>query len=158
MALPRQYAFIFIPDRSFGQISELASAQTCLHQLGHSLCSGGWLVLDLKTSAQPGEFGIPGQTSFGVEDRPDGSTVVSTSIWGERDAGRVIRNWNKYERYRDGQLIDVEVFDYQERLYDREEFTAMLCTAGFTNIQAVRAYDGKEPGDDDVIVYRAQQP
>lgn len=158
LALPRHYAFIFIPDRSFAHIYSKETAQRCLQKLSEYMISGGWLIVEIKTPPKQGEFGAPGQTEFRVEDRPDGSTVFSTSLWSEREAGRVIRNWNKYERYMDGRLMEVEVFDYNERFYDREEFTEMLRAAGFVNITGIKAYDGNEPTEHDVIVYTCHKP
>ena len=158
MTLPRRYAFIFIPDRSFAQIYSKEIAQKCLQQLSELMVSGGELVVEIKTPPKQGEFGTPGQTQFSVEDRPDGSTVFTTSVWSEREAGRVIRNWNKYERYMQGRLTEVEIFDYNERFYNREEFTETLRLAGFTDITSVKAYDGSEPAEHDVIVYTCHNP
>jgi hypothetical protein len=158
MEIPKQYAFIFIPDRSFAHIYDKEIAQSCLLKLFKHMMSGGWFLVEVKTPPKEGEFGSPGQTQFGVEDRPDGSTIVSTSIWGERESGRVIRNWTKFERYVQGHLTETEIFDYNERFYDRDEFIQMLVVAGFVDISAVRSYDGAEPQEHDVIVYICQKP
>jgi SAM-dependent methyltransferase len=158
MSLPRKYGFMFIPDRSFAQIYAKDAAHECLVRLRNALLPGGWLVLDIKTPSQQGEFGAPGQTEFGVEDRADGSTIFSTSVWGQREDGRVIRNWNKYERYMDGKLISTEIFDYNERFYDRAEFEEMLRLAGFAHIRATKGYDGGEPQAHDIIVYSCRVP
>ncbi|MCI0405071.1 MAG: hypothetical protein L0209_03185, partial [candidate division Zixibacteria bacterium] len=69
--------------------------------------------------------------------------------------GRVIRNTNKYELFQNGRLVATELFDYYERFYELAEFEAMLQEAGFTHIQAVRAYDGSEPAEHDGIVFTA---
>jgi SAM-dependent methyltransferase len=153
MSLPRKYSFIFIPDRSFAQIYDKAAAHESLVRLRNSLLPGGWLVLDIKTPPREGEFGSPGQTEFDVEDRVDGSTIFSTSVWGQREDGRVIRNWNKYERYIGGKLISTEVFDYNERFYDQAEFEAMLRLAGFADIYVIKGYDNSEPQEHDIIVF-----
>jgi hypothetical protein len=152
MELPRQYALIFIPDRSFSHIYDKNVAQVCLHTLASHIVQGGRFVVEIKTPPKEGEFGAPGQTEFSVEDRADGSTVFSTSVWGNREGGRVIRNWSKFERYVQGSLIETEIFDYNERFYDRDEFMDMLAAAGFVNLTTMRAYDGAEPQEHDVIV------
>jgi len=152
MALPRQYSFIFIPDRSFSLIYDKPVAQACLHKLWEQLQPQGWLVLDVKPSAQPGEFGEPGQAAFGVEDWPDGSTIVATSMWSQREHGRVIRNVTKYERFADGKLVETELFDYNERLYDQPEFEDMVRAAGFREIQVTKAYDDTAPAGHDTFV------
>lgn len=158
ISLPRIYGFVFIPDRSFAQIYHKDTAHACLVSLRNSLLPGGWLVLDIKTPPQKGDFGEPGQTEFSVEDRADGSTIFSTAVWGQREDGRVIRNWNKYERYVDGKLISTEVFDYNERFYDQAEFEEMLRRAGFAHIQATKGYDSGEPQAHDIIVYSCRMP
>ncbi len=158
MTLPRQYAFVFIPDRSFAHIYVKDIAQMCLQRLADFVIAGGWFIVEVKTQPKDGDFGAPGQTACSVEDRPDGSTVFATSVWGQRDAGRVIRNWTKYERYVHGTLMEVETFDYNERFYACDEFTAMLQEVGFADISAVRAYDGREPSEHASIVYICRKP
>jgi hypothetical protein len=153
MLLPRQYQFIFIPDRSFAHIYEKPMAQACLKRLWECLLPNGYLVFDVKTLAQLGNFGQPGQTSFGLEDRPDGSTVFSTGIWGELQDGCVIRNWNKFEKYVDGKLVETEVFDYRERLYDRVELEEMLTSAGFEDISVLKSYEHVAPNENDDLVF-----
>ena len=68
LALPRQYRFAFIPDRSFALIYHTDSAQACLRQLWEHLQPQGRLMLDVKPSAQPGAFGEPQQTEYELQD------------------------------------------------------------------------------------------
>lgn len=69
----------------------------------------------------------------------------------------MIRNWTKFERYVQGQLVETEIFDYNERFYERQEFLDMLTAAGFVNTRVMRAYDRGEPQQHDVIVYLCQK-
>jgi hypothetical protein len=153
MLLPRHYQFMFIPDRSFAHIVEKPMAQACLKRLWEYLLPGGYLIFDVKTLAKLSSFGQPGQTSFGLEDRPDGSTVFSTGIWGEIQDGGVIRNWNKFEKYVDGKLVETEVFDYRERLYERAVLEDMLTAAGFEDISVLKSYEQVEPNENDDLVF-----
>ena len=157
MQLPQRYGLIFIPDRSFAHIYDKQVAQACLHTIAKHLVLGGWFLVEIKTPPKAGEFGAPGQTDFSVADRVDGSTLFSTSVWSQREDGRVIRNWTKFERYVQGKLIETEIFDYNERFYERAEFIDMLKSAGFVNITTMRAYDRAEPQEHDVIVYSSQK-
>jgi SAM-dependent methyltransferase len=157
MTLPRQYGFIFIPDRSFALIYDLDAAQECLHHLSKHLIPGGWLVLDLKPAARKGEFGESGQTEMGLQDRPDGATIISTSIWSRRDNGRVIRNVTKFERFVGGKLIETELFDYNERLYDQSTVEGMLRVAGITSLSVTKAYDDTTPSAQDSYVVTARK-
>jgi SAM-dependent methyltransferase len=157
MTLPRQYGFIFIPDRSFALIYDLSAAQECLHQLAKQLLPGGWLVLDLKPKAREGEFGEAGQTEVALQDRPDGAIVLSTSILSRRDEGRVIRNVTKFEKFVGGELIETELFDYNERMYEWPTIERMLRAAGFTELGVTKAYEDTAPGPQDRYVVTARK-
>jgi hypothetical protein len=56
----------------------------------------------------------------------------------------VIRNWNKYERYVDGKLVDTEIFDYRERFYERDEMEALLTAAGFQDVGIIETHEDME--------------
>jgi SAM-dependent methyltransferase len=156
MALPRKYGFIFIPDRSFGHLYDKTAAQETLAKLAASLLPNGLLVLDIKTPPKTDEFGRPGETEHWVEDLPTGYTLFGTSLWSEKENGRIIRNTNKYEIFENGELITTELFDYHERFYDVDEFEVMLHKAGFTDIQTASAYDdSRRPAKHDTIVFKA---
>lgn len=158
IALPRKYGFIFIPDRSLAHIYQKDKAQLCLRQLWEHLAPEGRLILDVKTPPEKGEFGEPGQTNLEVLDSSDGSTVLITSIWLDRDDGRVIRNLSKYEKFLDGKIVETELFDYNERFYDRLEFEEMLRIAGFIDIKSSKGYDNTEPSPHDIIVFSCRKP
>ena len=72
---------------------------------------------------------------------------------------RVIRKWNKMERYVNDVLIETEVFDYRERLYDEDELRGMLEGAGFKEIGVTKAYehDVVPEGSDDDIVFSCRK-
>lgn len=158
MTLPRLYGFIFIPGGSFGHIYDLNLARTSLQRLADHLLPGGWLVLDVRPPAQLKLFGKPGEITFDIEDQPDGSSLFTTSIWDSVQEDRVARNWNKYERYVSGQLVETEIFDYRERLYTRQEFETLLKSAGFTTIYVTKAYeDETPPTEEDGLVFLVQK-
>ena len=159
MALSRQYGFMFIPDRAFGHIHEPSVAQICLAKLWAHLLPGGILVFDVRPPAHRSEFPKSGHVDFTVEDRPDNSTIFITTVWGEREDGRVLRCWNKYEQYIDGKLNATEVFDYYERFYERAELTALLQTTGFIDLNVMKAWDASlEPGANDGMVFACRKP
>ena len=161
LALPRRYRFIFIPDRSIAHIYDKEVAQKCLGKIYEHLLPGGWFILDIKTPPRVAEFGKPGVTRVSVDDRRDGSTILCTTLWGEKEEGRVVRCVNKYERFVDGALVATELFDYHERLYDRDEFEKMLCSAGFLEVKVVevtRTYEGCKPDEHDRIVFSCRRP
>jgi len=57
MNLPRQYGFMFIPDRTFGHVYEKDAAQTSLNKPYDHLLPGGWWVLDVALSSMKDKFG-----------------------------------------------------------------------------------------------------
>jgi Methyltransferase domain len=159
MNLPIHYGFIMIPGGSFGHLYDKAIAQVALHKMWEHLLPGGWLVLDARPPAYKHHFGEPGKSESYVDDHDDGSTIVCHSIWAERDGGRVTRHWNKYEQFADGKLIGTEIFDYNERMYERDELSDMLSMAGFDLIEVTKAYEEQiAPEGEDGIVFSARRP
>lgn len=159
MTLPRQYGFMFISDRAFGHIHDKAVAQTSLTKLWEHLLPGGWLVFDVRPPAHRNAFPKVGHTEFNVEDRPDGVTIFTTSVWGDREDGRVLRCWNKHEQYVNGKLIETEAFDYYERFYERAELMALLQVAGFNEVKVMKAWDADlEPTANDGMVFACRKP
>ena len=68
------------------------------------------------------------------------------------------RCWNKYEKYIDSKLVEVEVFDYRERMYTRSEFENLLKAAGFKTIIVTTAYqDSGEVTENDGLVFACQK-
>ena len=63
------------------------------------LLPGGWFVFDVSPLAKIEEYGLPGQVDYDLDEYPDGSTVFTTGYWQHLEDGRVIRKWNKMERF-----------------------------------------------------------
>ncbi|MFN8442411.1 MAG: methyltransferase domain-containing protein [Caldilineaceae bacterium] len=146
MALPRHYGFILIPGASFGHIYDKTVAQRCLRKLWEHLQPEGKLILDVRPPDTRSQFSASGTTEFDVEDQADGSTIFSTNVWSDKEEGRIIRNWCRYERYENGQLRETEIFDYHERFYGRDEFESMLRDAGFDEIELLSGWEDGQPG------------
>ena len=154
MALPRKYGMSFVPGGSYGHIYDKRVAAECLRRIHEHLLPGGWLVLDVRPPAYMDNFGKPGEVDYDLNDYAGGSTVFTTGYWDHLDDGRVIRKWNKYERFVDDILVETEVFDYRERMYDRDEIETELSDAGFSEIDLTRAYEHESmPEGDDGMVF-----
>jgi SAM-dependent methyltransferase len=148
MELPRHYGFIFIPGGTYGHIHDKVVAAECLKRVYDHLLPGGWLGLDVRTPAYMVNFPKSGEADFGLGERPDGATIFTTGIWQHLDKGKVIRNWAKFERFVDDILVETEVFDYRERLYDLHEMVAELRATGFDEIHMYKGWTHDiEPGD-----------
>jgi hypothetical protein len=159
MQLPRQYGMIFVPGGSFGHLYEFQTINQCLVRVYQTLLPGGWFVFDVRPPAYMSQFGKDGEVDYELDHYADGSTVFTTGYWQHLDDGRIIRKWNKMERFVDNVLIETEVFDYRERLFDIDDLKPVLKQTGFDPITITKAYDsGNEPVGSDGIVFRCQKP
>jgi hypothetical protein len=158
MEFPREYGYIMIPGGSFGHIHDNEVAVQALRRIADHLLDDGWFVVDVRPPSHLSNFGKPGESSHEVTDYPDGSMVFETSVWGDVEEERIGRNWNKYERYIEGRLVETEIFDYRERMYTREEFENLLQAAGFKRITVTSAYeDSNEITENDGMVFACQK-
>jgi ubiquinone/menaquinone biosynthesis C-methylase UbiE len=158
MELPKQYGLIIIPGGSFGHIYDKTIATQCLKRLQGHLIPGGWLVFDVRPPAYISVFGQDGLVDYDLTEYPDGSTDFTTGYWQHLDEGKVIQKWNKIERFVNNQLVETEIFDYRERLYDVIELKAQLTDVGFNEIQVMKAYEpNTQPVDKDGIVFSCRK-
>jgi SAM-dependent methyltransferase len=140
MELPRHYGFIFIPGGSYGHVYDKTVAAEALRRMYAHLLPGGWLVLDVRTPAYMGHFPRTGEVDFDLDERPDGATILRTGVWEHLAEGRIIRHWNKYERFVNDILTETEVFDYRERMYELREMKDDFKAAGFEEIRITQAW------------------
>ncbi len=148
--LPRQYGYVFFPDRCFAMIADRDQALACLEAVRRHMLAGGKLVLDVK---QPPAVLDGGDIPPAWEQRlTDGSLIKAVSAVQYEDNGRVWRVHTEKEVWRDGRLLGRETFDYRERFYRRGELVGLLENAGFRDLEVKRAYDGGQPGAADGLV------
>ena len=158
MDLPQKYGFILIPGGSLGHVYDKDIAGQSLRRLREHLLPSGWLVFDVRPPAFMSMFGQHGAVDYDLTEYPDGSTVFTTGMWQHLEEGRVIRKWNKLERFFNNQLVEIEVFDYRERLYEVEEMRGMLSAAGFEEIHVTKAYEpDTQPVGKDGIVFSCRK-
>lgn len=157
LALPRQYGFIFIPYCSFGLIFDRQAATNSLKRLYEHLLPGGKLVLEIET---PRAHTItPGKWNGHWVTRSDGAKIVLSSLPTYDSEEQVRRDLHKYELFKDGQLIETEVEEFELRFYERDEFQQLLEATGFSDIKATKAYQDTEPDQEDaVIVFKCRKP
>jgi hypothetical protein len=85
--------------------------------------------------------------------RGDGARIVVSQLNHFSPAERVSHSVHRYELIKDGRLLETEWEEFDLRLYEAGEFSAMLDSAGFTDVQTHGGYDLKplEPADDTII-------
>ncbi|MEZ4860629.1 MAG: class I SAM-dependent methyltransferase [Caldilineaceae bacterium] len=141
--LPRQYAYIFMPDRAIGLLYEKAVVQETLQRLYDHLLSGGVLAVDVQSPGAQ-DF-LTGVWQGGWTDLPDGSKLVHTLLFELEEDRRILRAIGKHERFVNGKLQEAELDTYTERLYFRTEFSTLLEDAGFVDIEMSRPFNDPKP-------------
>ena len=137
--LPRQYGYIFLPDRAISLIYERDVAIQTIARLHEHLLPGGVLALDVQT---PGAQQFPlNQWQSDWSTAPDNSLMLDSVLFQMEDGGRLLRAAGRHERFVDSKLVETELDVYIERFYEEAEFTSLLRTAGFANIQVSRPFD-----------------
>jgi len=136
----RQYALIFIPAGSFGLITDPQSTKESLRRIHDVMLPGAKLVLEVPVRTLTESCSWPWGGRW--IDRADGARLI-VSWMGRYDADeRVSHSINRYELVKDGKLLDTEFESFDLRSYDREEITALLQEANFTEIKASVDYAG----------------
>jgi SAM-dependent methyltransferase len=141
--LPRCYRTIFIPCGTLCLIIDRDEAMEALCRFNDHLERGGTLIFNLfwqfdqggPLSDKPlGAFGEWGD--LWSHAQPDGGVIaqhlkiekidrVEQILWAKR----------RYQLIRDGQVLEEEIFDSNERWYGKYEMVLMLEKAGFREVQ-----------------------
>ena len=147
-----------LPGGSLGHIYDKKTVLVSLKRLYEHLLPGGWLVFDVRPPAFLKNFGKSGEFDFDLDELFDGSTLFTTGYWKHLENGRVIQKWNKLERFVEDVLVDTEVFDYRERMFEIEEMKKDLTDVGFLEIHITKAYAyEREPRESEGIVFSCQR-
>lgn len=143
--LPNQYEAIIIPTGSFCLIEKREDAMNALQRIYEHLQIGGRFIVDLEI---PYDWKTDEITTSTFElPNGDGITMERKSIdmdW----LNQVTTSYLKYEKWREGTLIDSELQKFSLRWYGIEEFRLLLEKIGFTNISCSANYEyNKQPTD-----------
>ncbi|WP_153722837.1 class I SAM-dependent methyltransferase [Sporosarcina cascadiensis] len=134
LSLPHEYSAIIIPAGSFQLIEKREDAVKVLKNLYEHLLPGGKLMLDLFlpefSFEQTGKFS--GTSLFSL---PNGDTITLEEKLMEADLFNQQKiSHLKYEKWREGRLIQTELQRFALRWYGVEEFRLVLQSIGFTDI------------------------
>ena len=135
----RRFGAILIPVGSFTLIDDFAVAAAVLRRFHDHLEPGGVLVLDLQ--------GLNFLASTAAKDRRRWTAPNGDLLTLEGD--RVVTDWlrqraemsYRYERWRDGTLVESQIDLMAQRYWGLDEFRLVLEGAGFGNVTVTGGYD-----------------
>lgn len=155
LALSVQYEAIIIPGGSFLLIEDRQQSILALKRLYEHLQPGGRLMLDLFLPDSDFEVGSTETSTFHL---PNGDIITMESKLVEADLFRQHKiSYLKYEKWRDGKLLQTELQRFALRWYGVEEFKLILESIGFSDVTVCADFAiGKEPsGAKQTFVYEA---
>jgi hypothetical protein len=155
LVLPRQYGYIFIPDRSFGLLLDEDEARATLVTLRQALLSGGRLVFDVAPPRDHWEDSGKWETSWGT--RSDGSVLVESLLMRHEREGTLLRALAKYEQFTDGRLVETELDEYAERFYTPSQIEALCRAGGFSRVEMQRGFGAEASADHATDQYEDEQ-
>jgi len=151
LSLPQKYEAIIIPGGSFLLIEQRSEAIEVLKRLYDHLEIGGRLMLDLHlpnnnyNSTDGGHWG--GSSTYHL---PNGDIITMESKCVEADLffNQYRVDYLKYEKWRNGSLIQTELQRFAIRWYGVEEFKFILESIGFNDVTVSADFEfGKTPTD-----------
>jgi SAM-dependent methyltransferase len=141
IAYGRAFAAIIVPASSFVLIDDYDAAVGVLERFRDHLAPGGLLLVDLppmsflEAQARPRSWTAANGDQLTLESR----MAVSDPI-----AQRRV-NHDRYDRWRDGKLVESELELFAYRVWGLKEFELTLAAAGFTDIEVCGNYRTGRP-------------
>ena len=157
LELSRRYALAFIPAGSFGLIIGAAPAREALRRLHAALLPGGKLVLEIDRPA----FDTSTSWPWGGRwlKRPDGALIVLSWLGQYAASERTSYSLHRYELVIDGRVVETEMAEFNLRAYEPQEFQALLESAGFVEVKALKTFEQRAPDEDDEgMVFECRRP
>jgi SAM-dependent methyltransferase len=156
LALSQQYEAIIIPGGSFLLIEERNESIGALRKLYEHLKPGGKLILDLFLPEPDFDVSKGGEVS--TFHLPDGDLITMERKLVEANLLEQYKVYYlKYEKWRNGSLLQTELQRFALRWYGVEEFKLLLENIGFEDIQVYADYDESNAPSDakQIFVYEA---
>jgi SAM-dependent methyltransferase len=146
MDLPRKYKLAFIPAGSFALIADLAQVREALKRLHDVLLPGGRLLLEVDLHLNRESYSSGNWSGRWVK-RPDGAILSLSSLTTHDAQTRIYISLERYEVFKDGQLIETELEEGAGRGYMPGELEALLQEAGFVEVRTFKLL-GDQPADE----------
>uniref|UniRef100_A0A0C1NFN2 Methyltransferase domain-containing protein n=1 Tax=Tolypothrix bouteillei VB521301 TaxID=1479485 RepID=A0A0C1NFN2_9CYAN len=142
--VPGKFDAIVVTWGSFMLLEKRSGAIAALQAFTKHLEPGGQIFIDLEIPVE--SFKTENIVKQREVQCPDGSIIVmqfsSRMDW----LLQVQQTWNRYEKWKDGQLIDTELQSFPLHWFGREEFMMCLREQGYTDVTLCADYiDGREP-------------
>ncbi|WP_054955650.1 class I SAM-dependent methyltransferase [Paenibacillus dakarensis] len=156
LSLPHKYEAIIIPGGSFLLIEDRQDSLKALKRLYEHLQPGGRLILDLFLPDSNFDVGKFVETS--TFNLPNGDTITMENKLVEADLFNQYKvSHLKYEKWRNGKLIQTELQRFALRWYGVQEFKLVLESIGFSDVIVSADYiSGQEPSNGtQIFVYEA---
>ncbi|MEK3886678.1 class I SAM-dependent methyltransferase [Bacillus sp. FSL K6-3431] len=148
LSLPNKYETIIIPGGSFLLIEKRKDSIAVLKKLFDHLLPGGRLILDLFLPDNI-NFELTGQAGITPFTLPNGDTITMEGRLVEADIFNQCKvSFLKYEKWRNGELIQTELQRFALRWYGVEEFKLVLESVGFSDVVISADFEyGKQPSN-----------
>jgi SAM-dependent methyltransferase len=145
LSMPHRYDAIMIPTGSFLLIENREESLQVLRKLYEHLLPGGRLIVDLEMHYLP-SFQL-GKVWISTFRFPNGDIITQESKLTEVNLlEQYYVSYLKYEKWRNGALLQTELERFALRWYGVEEFKMILEKIGFTEIVISADYVyGQEP-------------
>lgn len=154
-SLSHKYKAIVMPTGSFCLIDNRKASVQTLRNFKNHLVAGGRIMIDLLF---PDQF-KSGEVATEAFTLPNGEGMTLESKAIKMDwINQTTVTYLKYEKWKNGKLIDTELQEFKLVWYGIEEFKLLLEKVGFTNISCSSGYVyGTNPtSSNDVITFEAE--
>jgi hypothetical protein len=151
-----RYKLIFIPDGSFGLITNIQAVKTALKKFYDNLTEDGVLVFEAETlQSAPQQLGV-WRGSIWIKD--DGKFILSSFLDLPLESN-VKTTICRYELIAGSSITKTEIETLQVYLYNPIVLSTLLKEVGFRKIKLIKAFEhDKKPGrNDEVIVYECHK-
>lgn len=125
----KKFSDIIIPSGSFCLITNDLEIKEVLMLIHEWLIPNGRFIFDLETIySLPDIEGVP---SISWLKKPDNSLIVLSSVSRFDKSSKVQISLNKYELWKEGNIIKTELEEFRLRLYSKKEIISLLSNVGF---------------------------
>jgi len=136
IAYDRAFAAIIVPASSFVLIDDHDEALGVLGRFRDHLAPGGLLLVDMPPMSF---FEVVAKPRGWIAANGDRLTLDSQMAVSDPIAQRRV-NHDRYDRWRDGKLVESELELFAYRVWGLKEFELTLAAAGFTDVEVCGNY------------------